>query len=339
MGELWISLFTGRDPSVRLNMPLIVKAAQVSATRAYRIEHNAEPSDEQVADFARTPLIRAVLFADENHLMPQTWLAGLLDTYATTLSRAGYLHGEISSVGWWYYFPLTFFYKTPTATLVAIALAIAFAIIVRKHGLGVDRWSLICILSPMIIYGVCAMRSNTNLGLRHIFPIYPFVYVLIAIAAARAWSMWPRVLPAIGAILSIGLIIESLAAYPNYIAFFNGSRNGIDLLGDSNLDWGQDLLLLSEWRKSHPEKKLYVSYFGMADPVYYMKCSALPGNASPFEKQDVPHEPGIAAISATNLQGIYLQPADREMYRELFKNQQPIEVLGKTIYLFEVTGR
>ena len=49
--------------------------------------------------------------------------------------------------------------------------------------------------------------------------------------------------------LLIGLCVETLAACPHYVAFFNipsgGSRGGLKLLGDSNLDWGQDMTLLA----------------------------------------------------------------------------------------------
>jgi hypothetical protein len=47
------------------------------------------------------------------------------------------------------------------------------------------------------------------------------------------------------AVLLAGSIAESLAAWPNYLAFFNqlvgGSRNGYQYLADSSLDWGQAL--------------------------------------------------------------------------------------------------
>jgi len=51
--------------------------------------------------------------------------------------------------------------------------------------------------------------------------------------------------------LAAAVAMTSLAAYPNYLPFFNmaagGSENGFKYLLDSNLDWGQDLIKVSEW--------------------------------------------------------------------------------------------
>ena len=53
------------------------------------------------------------------------------------------------------------------------------------------------------------------------------------------------------------------------------AKRGVKRLGDSNLDWGQDLPALSDWYKSfRADSKneivpFYLSYFGMTDPEYY----------------------------------------------------------------------
>ena len=64
-------------------------------------------------------------------------------------------------------------------------------------------------------------------------------------AGALAWKRFGTKARRVAGLLAIGIIVEALIAYPNYIAHFNfalgGPRGGIELLGDSNLDWGQDL--------------------------------------------------------------------------------------------------
>jgi hypothetical protein len=152
-------------------------------------------------------------------------------------------------------------------------------------------------------------------------------------------------------LLALGLLIETLAAYPNYLAFFNvfagGSRGGFELLGDSNLDWGQDLKELAKWQKANPNRKLYLSYFGIADPEYYgVRATNLPGGYIFATPRNPPRPPGpgeqaVLAVSATNLQGIYLpegtpaQPGMRESYRQLLEHE-PLAVLGGgSIYLYE----
>src|SRR5205823_1042556 len=145
--------------------------------------------------------------------------------------------------------------------------------------------------------------------------------------------------------LAAALAVETATAFPNYIPFFNvacgGARGGIKLLGDSNLDWGQDLPLLADWQRRHPDRELFLCYFGSAEPEYYgIKYTPLPGSDAPRDLTDAkfPNRPGVIAISATHLQGIYLDEPLRNAY-SLLSKQTPLDVLGGTIYLFDYDPR
>jgi hypothetical protein len=69
-----------------------------------------------------------------------------------------------------------------------------------------------------------------NIGLRHILPIYPFLFVLLGGSAVLLWQSggaWTRrCLP----LLAVWQLVSCLAAYPHYLAYFNelagGSQNG-----------------------------------------------------------------------------------------------------------------
>jgi len=326
------------DPLERLNMRLIARAAARTQIQSTRPSH--DPPDAEMDAHPPTLFTRAILFADEWRLLPQAFLAGLLDTYATTFVRPSYLMGQYSTTGWWYYFPLAMLFKTPLATLAAFFGAAGVAIWLRagRRSVGIDQWALVCLLAPLGLYGYFAVSSNLNLGLRHAFPLYAFLFILTAQPAGKLLSLRPRAAVAAVAVLLAGLAVETARAYPNFIAFFNaaagGARGGFHLLGDSNLDWGQDLLLLRDWQRKNPHKKLYVAYFGMADPLYYVSATPLPGTWGSLEEPQPPREPGVLAISASTLQGIYLNPQLRLMYESLRMEQQPIDVLGGTIYLY-----
>jgi hypothetical protein len=251
-----------------------------------------------------------------------------------------FLLGEVSLHGWWYYFPFAFIVKTPIATLAAILCAAVFAF--RKRRV---TWSLICVVVPLILYLIAAMTSDFNHGLRHLLPIFPLMYVAVAVEFAHAMQRWSRVVKTIGGVLTIALLIEVLPAFPDYIAFFNvaagGSRGGLALLGDSNLDWGQDLPLLAQWQRDHPNDRMYLSFFGAIDPALYgIRYTMLPTGylaGEPLTPPD-PSQIGALAISATHLQGIYVrQPWDR-MYAEIRK-WKPREVLGGSIYIYDFPPR
>jgi hypothetical protein len=242
-------------------------------------------------------------------------------------------------------------FKMPVATLAATLLVLCVALLWKLEPRltgkppirAIDRWSFACLLVAPGIYGISAMTANLNLGLRHVLPLFPFIYIAAGVVLGVIFQNWGWVGRGIVAVLLIGLLVETVRAYPDYVAFFNapagGSRGGIKLLGDSNLDWGQDLKLLANWQREHPDKKLYLAYFGVAEPSSYgvrAYCIPVPnGWQGPGEPVPNPPPAGVVAISATNLQGIYMHdfPDVLRQYDE-FRNREPIDVLGGTIYLY-----
>src|ERR1051325_971475 len=273
-----------------------------------------------------------------------TFLHGLLYTRASMILRRSYLCGQYSNTGWWYYFPLAMLFKTPLATLAAIAVAAVCAIAwlamaIRTRGQR-DYWTWLCLGFPAAFYMAAAMHSNLNIGLRHVFPVYPFLFIAAGVVFAKLDCTWPMQLRAMGALLAIGLATETFLAYPNYIPFFNAPSTAygrIRLLGDSNVDWGQDLPLLADWQKKNPNRKLFVCYFGMVYPSFYgIRYTPLPGSIDYKSEMGLPQEPGVWAISATHLQGILMTPAMREFYGQFWHERKPLAVLGESIYLYEV---
>jgi hypothetical protein len=284
---------------------------------------------------------RAVLFADKHELLPEAWLYGFLYTYGSAMARHAFLCGELRSGGWWYYFPLAMAFKTPLATLAGIGLAGIYAIWMLRRG-SWDAWNLCAAAVGPVLYMAVAMHSHLNIGLRHIFPVYPFLFILLGAAFSRAFSRRPKLAAGIAGVLLVGLLIETLAAYPDYIPFFNvaagGSRGGVRLLTDSNLDWGQDLPALAQWQREHPDRQIYFCQFGSVDPHYYgIHYVPLNGGMEPApwpnpEKRN--GLPPVYAMSAVALQGTYMPRNSRLMYQR-FDHEQPIAVLHGTTYIFD----
>jgi hypothetical protein len=329
--------------------PLIFKA-KVSRLR---IEHPppAQFTEQMIADQPPGELADAILWAGSKRLLPQAWLHGLLLTYASQLARNSFLLGETSVTGWWYYFPLAMWFKTPTATLLAIALVGAGALVWIGHRARArvaadpsspSAWTITCLTVPVGVYLASAMTTSLNLGLRHVLPVYPFLFLALGAsfpALARAWR------PALGVVVALPLLgLEAILAYPHYIPYFNafagGTSGGIARLGDSNLDWGQDLKLLARWQREHRDKKLYLAYFGTADPAYYgVEAEHFPRPAGGWPFAESPRNlTGLSylAVSATNLQKIYVtDEVARELYTRL-ETLEPIAVLGGTIHVYDL---
>jgi hypothetical protein len=355
------------DPGLSFNMANLERLAKVKELQAadertkLAIESRGgvvtDPTlftwtEQEFREYRPARVVRVILWMNEHKVMPQGWLAGFLYTYATTLLRSTYLNGNLQNVGWWYFFPLAMLYKTPAATLVAafgalLTLVVGKIVIGRATFRRLDWWATACLLVTPLLYGTSAMSASLNLGLRHVLPVYPYVFIGVGVVVSIVIARWRLIGFVLAELLALGLLIETLAAYPNYLAFFNvfagGSRGGFELLGDSNLDWGQELKALAKWQenwqKHNPDKKLYLSYFGIADPESYgVKAVHLPGGYifAPYtgSPPQNPTTPGVLAISATNLQGIYHDEQTRKV-DELLRGYEPFGVINGAIYLYE----
>jgi hypothetical protein len=327
------------DPKVLLNTPEVIQGLAVAQIGASHIDRF--PTEQEVKAWRPGAFVKLIQFAETHHLFPQAWLHGLLYIYATTILRHGFLCGEHSMLGWWYYFPLAMLFKTPVATLVAMGLAFVLAMpVMRQPPSAASWWSILCIGLPAIQYSASSLSSHLNIGLRHMFPVYPLLFIAVGVTCAAAIQRWRRPAMALSVLLAIGLMAESLMADPNYIAFFNAPAEWygpMRLLGDSNLDWGQDLPLLADWQRQHPQDKLYLCYFGSVDPASYgIRYTPLLGGYGAGPKPEEAHAPGVLAVSATHLQDIYTPPEYRNRFALLIEGRKPLAVLGKTIYLYEL---
>jgi hypothetical protein len=180
------------------------------------------------------------------------------------------------------------------------------------------------------------VATHLNIGHRHLLPLYPALYILAGAAAlapvARSWAgMW-----ALSASLAMS-VATALVAWPNYIAYFNmlagGPGHGYKHLVDSSLDWGQDLRGLKSWLASSGLEQpgapaVYLSYFGTASVRFYgIKATLLPGFYEQAESAVPPTlTEGVYCISATMLQGVYLDEAAGPMWTE--SNERRYRELG-----------
>ncbi len=248
---------------------------------------------------------------------PWLYWRGLRDVLAHNgEGHEAYLLGQISQKGWWYYFPVAFLVKTPTATLALCAASVFYV-----------RRVTAVLAAPLIVYAALTLGSSLDIGFRHLLPILPFLYVVMGVGAARM-PRW----------LSIGLVallvVESLSVYPNYLAFFNrvsgGPGNGPRYLLDSNIDWGQDTKKLKAWLDSRGVHRICNVYFGEAFPVHYgVETAPLPGNDDVEARQSLDC---FAAASVTPLYGLYVENDRYSWLRKL----SPVAKIGYSMYVYDL---
>jgi hypothetical protein len=251
-------------------------------------------------------------------ILPKSYLEGF-SFQLNAMNRPSYLFGSYSDHGRWYFFPVAFLIKTPIGTLGLLLAALAacaswgrFAGKSNRHAAAAHPGPSLYDISPLLIlggvYGAACLTSNLNIGHRHMMPIYPVLFVLAG--ASSLWLQSSRgIIRAALAILLASVAVESLANWPHYIAFFNqligGPSNGYHYLVNSSLDWGQDLPGLRRWLDQNAPpgggQKVYVSYFGAADPAYYgIKAVELPSS----DESAYTFKGGIYCVSASGLEGV-----------------------------------
>jgi dolichyl-phosphate-mannose-protein mannosyltransferase len=308
---------------------------------SYGFHYHAIPGGKYPLDFAQFKTANTVVpfaafdFLARQRLFPEGWIFGQL--YALTLiSRPAYLMGNVSPDGFWSYFPVAFLIKTPLPTLILIFGGLWLTI---SHKL--DGKLSLSVLTPPVVYFLFAVLSRYNIGLRHILPIYPFLFVFAGAAASELWknsnsvgryAMWG---------LGIWYLASCLLTFPNYLPYFNeliaGPRNGHKFLIDSNLDWGQDLKGLKMWMDQNHVSRVRFLYFGTMSPEDYgIDASYEAGN---WFTQDTSDEgqPEFVVISATLLYGaeIFL-PGIERAFAEKYRARTPVAVIGHSLYVFRL---
>lgn len=203
-----------------------------------------------------------------------------------------YFLGSFAHRGWWYYFPCALLLKEPLVTLLLIGLGF-FGLFKREKA-----WEKLILIVPAFAYMFIAMFVNkVNIGVRHILPVYPFLYIIAGFGAVLAKRY--NVIKYLIIILIILLSIDVLGSYPGHLSYFNrlvGNDNGYKFLGDSNIAWGQDWKRLEKFIRTQGIKEVTIDAAFSYKPIcdyYKIPCKALTQ-----QEMIIPGE-GVYVIEAT----------------------------------------
>jgi len=228
-----------------------------------------------------------------------------------------FLFGKLSVKGWWYYFPLALFYKTPIPLLI-LGLTGFILTIIRRRGIEV-------LLIALAILGV-AMTGHINIGVRHVLPFYaPFV-----IAAAFAVVELRRI-RWLSIALIAWLLIGTYKEHPDYLPWFNAFAGDHPerILTDSNVDWGQDVLRLVRYARREEIPHLTISL--NPDNAFFHRIGLPPFTL--LEAWKPLH--GWVAVSEFQLaQGRGHSPELQAWVDEWFTEGKPFIRIGKSIRLY-----
>ena len=302
----------------------------------YQLQITNYPPARQYADTANllasntNPLKPLVVWASDKPIIrayAQYGLGLLMVTQRATGGNQVYYRGEtyITSAGHGY-FPFVYLIKEPLAWLALLATAIAVAIaksVKRKAQINFEE---IAMLLWLLIYWGISIKSNLNIGVRHLLPVYPFMIMLVSGQAIKLYSY--KAVKLAVPILLAWYIFANLRVFPYYLTYFNelagGPSGGHNYVVDSNLDWGQDLKRLAMWTRKNKIENLQLDYFGWADQAYYL------GNNFIWLTSKQRPAPGYFAVSATylmnNIHGDYGWLADKT----------PATIIGNSIFVYKI---
>ncbi|MDP3710249.1 MAG: phospholipid carrier-dependent glycosyltransferase [bacterium] len=322
------------------------------------------PQDRQLSDakfllasHPNKPLAEMDLWLMKNEAtrhLGQYLLGFLMVSQRAGGGNTGYFLGEVSASGWRYYFPVLYLLKETLAfhllTLLAMALWLIKILrsknlkVFKKIGSWANNINEFSFLALIIIYWASSMISPLNIGIRHVLPTFPFIYILVS----KKITEWFRsknfkVKRIIVAILVAWMVAGTAKSFPGFLSYYNelagGTKNGYKIAVDSNYDWGQDLKRLKKFVEQNNIEKIAVDYFGGGNLQYYLGDKFEPWHSA----LGVPtgDQPKWLAVSATFRQGAYGAPVPgferkpEDSYLWL-KNYEPVARAGKSIFIYRL---
>lgn len=251
--------------------------------------------------------------------------------------QMSFMNGNYSITGFWNYFIYALLVKTPLPVLIFAGMAAAAKFKARSF-FGLDGVYLM--LFPALLL-LAASFSNFHIGLRHVLPVYPFLFVFCGGALKLLRGKFSYLLPAA---LLLWQAQASASVHPYYLTYFNelagGPARGHEHLLDSNLDWGQDLKGLKHYLNEEKVSDLILSYYGSTVPGYierdfqdlFSTIAEQDGHANSL----MPAKEYLA-VSATNFHGVYFREFGKDMFYWL-KGKQPKTVIGNNIRVYDITA-
>jgi len=293
-----------------------------------------------------------------------------------------YFLGEVSKTASQWYFPIVFLLKETIPMLFLLLATTIYGTyriwlcILTRNGeslMGLlttsfrERIAQYLMVFFILFYSYVSITGNLNIGYRHLFPILPFIYVLVAktvfdlLKREVERPTTHRVLRTFLACATFSIIAIPIMSYPSYLSYFNaiggGHQYGYRYVTDSNYDWGQDLRRLRGFvdnynhcvesdfvsplceplralstPKDMPIDTIRVDYFGGSNAKWHL------GDKYKGWHSQLPPEAGWYGISIGFLQeNLYktLMPGERSY--DWLRNRAPDFRVGDSIFVFYIS--
>jgi 4-amino-4-deoxy-L-arabinose transferase-like glycosyltransferase len=255
------------------------------------------------------------------------------------------LLGMYSNHGWWYYFPVTFAFKTtiPFLCLAVCSLAWGTWAALRRQ----KHW-LLFLLVPFAAYTGLMMLTPINIGVRYYLPGYLFLVILSAGLVETVWqarravpsSRWLAM--AAGIFLLSWMVVETGRSYPHYMSYVNqlaSSKPRWWYVSDSNVEWGDDVKALAAFLRARGETRVRALLLGgFATLGFYgvEYLDALSPAPEPLPKYIAIGASALngSTVPSYEIAGKRVSDETRVNTFAAYRNRVPEAVIGNSIYVY-----
>ncbi|MDP3792491.1 MAG: glycosyltransferase family 39 protein [bacterium] len=286
----------------------------------------------------------------------------LMVTQRSIGGNTTYFMGEVRNWAWPQYFPMVYFLKEPLSFWFLLIITFLFLGAKTKFSTfsyqlsklkdwAKNHFTELAMLLWLAFYWYTSIRSNLNIGVRHLLPVYGFTFILLSgqlvkIGKSITSKKFLTTYCILLATLFGWYLYENLNVYPYYLTYFNqvagGPSGGYRYVVDSNLDWGQDVKRLAKWVENPPAggniQKISLDYFGWADQNYYLKNKLVWITAGKYKNTREfladNTEGGYIAVSAS----FYMGSREKiETSYAWLDNYKPVTVIGNSIFVWYIS--
>jgi Dolichyl-phosphate-mannose-protein mannosyltransferase len=235
-----------------------------------------------------------------------------------------YLLRRFSETGFPDFYVVALAVKTPLPLLL---LGLAGLILLGLRARQRSWTAAAPVIAFVVLLAFCSFYSRINIGLRHVFVLYPLLCMAAAACSVEVWQRYRnRLTHAALALLVCWQVSLLYSAYPDYLAYFNitAGNHPERILIDSDLDWGQDVARLRRRLMQLQVKQFSFVYRGTIDVI---------GERLPGVRIAQPFQPVTGWVAAS----IFAE--DTESHGAAFswlQRYRPIERIGKSIDLYYI---
>lgn len=208
------------------------------------------------------PYEQMLLRLEEIDPMVAQWSTGLIGLVIQ--NRMGvwtsYAFGFVSSRGWWWFFPLLFLIRTPLTLLFASCCSLLAWLSPQiaqpaKENSHMRQITALLVLTASVYLGM-ALLTSYNMGIRHLLPILPVLYL-----PAVRWTARRR---STTCIVVGSLLLEAIVLQPVWMSATNtwwlGDRNPTQCAVISDCEYKQNFLALEHVIAQHQIDRLHIAF-------------------------------------------------------------------------------